>query len=198
MLKLCCCILSDFVLELSNGHRRTELRSKEKAENEEAIADAAAGVEAVKKALVVLTEFYSSQASFIQQEQAPEMAAYKGMQSGKGGVIGMLEVIQSDFSRLKHETETDEKAAAAEYDTLMETSRASKERKHDAEVQLKLDKDQAEFEKTEDEKDLKAVQAELAKAETYFEELKPSCLQVHVSYEERTARRKEFEVLRPW
>merc|ERR1719413_21282 len=73
----------------------TQLRSKEKAENEAAISDAAAGAEAVKKALVVLKEFYEAQAlpadsaALLQQghAQVPEMASYKGMQGSQGGVI---------------------------------------------------------------------------------------------------------------
>merc|ERR1719217_883673 len=40
----------------------TELRTSEKAENESTMADASAGIEAVKQALVILREFYASQA----------------------------------------------------------------------------------------------------------------------------------------
>merc|ERR1719183_1164101 len=71
----------------------TSQRSAEKAKNTETMQDAAAGEDAVNKALVVLREFYSSHASLLQHRQVPEMAAYKGMQSSKGGVVGMLEVI---------------------------------------------------------------------------------------------------------
>merc|ERR1719401_2962121 len=148
-------------------------------------------MEAVKRALVILKEFYSSQASLLQQGQVPEMAAYKGMQSNKGGVIGMLEVIETDFARLKAETEASEAAAATEYKTFMEESTASKKAKHEAEFKLSLDKDQTEFEKENTEKDLRATQAELAKANKYFAYLKPSCVEVHVSWEERVAKRKE-------
>merc|ERR1719450_1931485 len=111
--------------------------------------DASAGEEATKQALVVLREFYSAQASFMQRrgEQVPEMAAYKGMQSAKGGVVGMLEVIASDFARLLAETKASETAAAAEYDTFMSDSKASVKAKHDMEFKTKLAKDQAEFEK---------------------------------------------------
>lgn len=49
----------------------TELREKEKAENEATIADAKAGIQAVKSALVVLSEFYAGQSSLLQQSQAP-------------------------------------------------------------------------------------------------------------------------------
>merc|ERR1719324_1565081 len=87
----------------------TEFRTKEKAENEDTIADAKAGQEAVKAALVILKEFYASQAALLQAGQVPELKAYKGM----------LEVILSDFARLEAETTADEKQAAAEYDRFM-------------------------------------------------------------------------------
>jgi len=169
----------------------TAQRSAEKAKNTETMNDAAAGEAAVNQALVVLREFYSSQSSFLQHRQVPEMAAYKGMQSSKGGVVGMLEVIASDFARLNADTKASENAAAAEYDTFMSDSKALNKEKHDLEFKTSLAKDQAEYEKGGMVKDLKSTQKELDKALEYQQELKPVCLEVHVSYEERVARRKE-------
>jgi len=180
----------------------TKQRTKEKAENMEAIADAQAGTVAVKQALVVLREFYSSQASLMQQQpgkyenqaadyEIPEMAEYKGMQGRKGGVIGMLEVIQTDFMRLEAETKAAEAQAQREYDQFMNDSEAAKLAKHNEEVKLRLEKDQAEFEKGQKEKDLEWQQEQLAQANKYFEYLKPNCVTIHVSYEERVARREE-------
>merc|ERR1719215_1407187 len=94
-------------------------RNAEKAENKATIADAQAGAAAVKSALVVLRNFYSAQ-SFVQEKQVPEMASYGGMQSAKGGVVGMLEVIVSDFVRLEAETKAAETSSAAEYDSFMQ------------------------------------------------------------------------------
>jgi len=169
----------------------TEVRQKEKAENEATIADAKAGSAAVARALQILQEFYSGQAAFLQQKgrQVPEMADYKGMSGG--GVIGMLEVIQTDFMRLEADTSAAETQAAKEYDEFMTESEATKKRKHAEEVQTKLDKDQSEFDKSELQKDLAAEQADLDAASKYYAELKPQCLQVHVSWEERVARREE-------
>ena len=173
----------------------TELRQKEKEENAAIVADATAGVAAVQKALVVLKEFYSQHASLLQQ--VPEMAAYKGMQSAKGGVVGMMEVIETDFARLKAETEASESAAASAYDTFMADSTADKDEHHKAEVKLRLDKDENEFQKSQTIKDLEATNAELAKANEYYSYLKPSCVEVHVSFEERVAGRKaELAALR--
>merc|ERR1740117_1209825 len=77
---------ADLTLAMSKA---TGVRDQEKATNADTMKDAAAGEAATKAALVVLKEFYSSQGSFLQQ--APEMAAYKGMSSAKGGIVGMLE-----------------------------------------------------------------------------------------------------------
>jgi len=168
----------------------TQIRQKEKAENEETIADAKAGSSAIARALQILQEFYSSQSSFLQKgKQVPEMAEYKGMSGG--GVIGMLEVIQTDFMRLEADTKAAEAQAANEYDTFMSESEASEKKKHEEEVKLKLDKDQSEFNKGELEKDLAAEQSELDAASKYYAELKPQCLEVHVSYEERVQKREE-------
>jgi len=107
---------------------------------------------------VILREFYASQGSeFLQQRQVPELAAYKGMQGSKGGVIGMLEVIESDFVRLEAETKAAEAQAASEYKAFMEDAKADKLQKHNREVQLSLDKDQAEFDKSQTQKDHDAV-----------------------------------------
>jgi len=170
----------------------TSQRAAEKATNTETMQDSTAGEAAVNQALVVLREFYSSHAAFLQHKrQVPEMAAYKGMQSSKGGVVGMLEVIASDFARLNADTRASENAAAAEYATFMGDSKALAKEKHDLEFKTSLAKDTAEFDKGQMTKDLKATQTELDKALDYQQHLKPVCLEVHVSYEERVARRKD-------
>merc|ERR1719450_2049296 len=87
--------------DLTNAIKEaTKQRDAEKAENLQTIADAAAGEKAVKSALVVLREFYDKQAALLQGSQAPEMEAYSGMSAAKGGVVGMMEVIETDFARL--------------------------------------------------------------------------------------------------
>jgi len=171
----------------------TNIRSKEKAQNTATIKDSMAASAAVKQALVILKEFYSAQGgAFLETgKQVPEMAAYTGMQSANGGVVGMLEVIEADFSRLTSETRAEESEAASTYASFMEDSKASKQQKHDHEVKLSLKKDQAEFEVMQTKKTLAGTQEELDKAVAYYEYLKPSCNEVHVSYEERVARRKE-------
>merc|ERR1719160_661795 len=77
----------------------TDLRMKEKAKN------------AVAMALAVLQEFYAKAAdatALVQQDPASDAPAtfdkpYTGMGGASGGIIGMLEVIESDFARLETE-----------------------------------------------------------------------------------------------
>jgi len=169
----------------------TAERNAEKAENLATIADAQAGSAAVKSALVVLRDFYMTQedsGAFVQQ--VPEMKSYSGMGSAKGGVVGMLEVIVSDFVRLEAETKGAEAQGAAEYDSFTKDAKADKIAKHKAEVKTKLEKDQAEFDQSNAEEMLEGVQEELAKATDYFNKLKPECIEVKVSFEERVAARK--------
>jgi len=169
----------------------TAQRQKEKEVNLATIEDAKAAIAATEQAVTILKEFYASQSALLQAKQVPELAAYKGQQNAKGGVVGMLEVILTDFRRLETETTAAEAQAASEYAYYMKESTASKKSKHELEFKTSLAKDQTLFDKEQVEKDLAAEQAELEQANKYYEYLKPNCNQVHVSYEERKAKREE-------
>merc|ERR1719240_493177 len=106
--------LSKSVAELDQAMATaTEQRQKEKAENTATIKDASDAQTAVAQALVVLKEFYAKAAEATALIQQPEIfdAPYKGMGAESGGVIGMLEVIESDFARLESDTKASEATA---------------------------------------------------------------------------------------
>jgi len=178
----------------------TAVRTKEKANNTAAIADAKAAQAAVAQAISVLQEFYAKagQATALVQEghqqpipEAMDSKPYQGMGAESGGVLGMMEVIQSDFARLETETTSAESAAAAEYEEFMDDSNidiASKEK----DVEGKQDRIEREQQKLfEKSSDLKAVEAELDAAMKTFEELKPQCADAEASYEEQKKLREE-------
>merc|ERR1719310_1316397 len=169
----------------------TTTREKEKEENLATIKDAKEALVAVDAALSVLKEFYAKQGAFLQAKQVPEMATYTGMQGSTGGVIGMIEVISSDFARLKSETEADEAQVQKEYDEFMKVSKADREAKHKEEFDKTMLKDKKQFDMDMADKDRAAAQEELDYALAYYEKLKPQCIEVHVSYEERAKRRQE-------
>merc|ERR1719395_417319 len=83
--------------------KATKLRQEEKATNTETISDSQEAQTAVAQALTVLKEFYAKAGDATALVQQPEIfdSPYKGMQSENGGVVGMLEVIESDFARLE-------------------------------------------------------------------------------------------------
>merc|ERR1719420_2309237 len=201
----------------------TEERFEEKEKNTETIADAKAGALAVSAATKVLQDFYKKAAMttegtiveptpepkgikwdprianmvLIQVPGAPETfeKPYTGMENG--GIMGMLEVVTSDFERLDAETAAAETASAGEYDKFMADSKEDKETKDSSrrtKVTSKIDKEGA-LKRTN--KDLKSVSEELAAATEYYEKLKPQCIAPGETYEERVARRKaEIEGLK--
>jgi hypothetical protein len=177
----------------------TELRKTEKEKNEETIADAQEAQTAVAQALTVLKDFYAkaSQATaLLQQGQQPTPppifdSPYKGMGDENGGVVGMLEVIESDFARLEADTKAAEAAAQKEYETFMTDSKVDKEGK-ETDVEHKTAKKEAEEQAlASTQADLEGTQKELDAALAYFDKLKPSCVAEGVDYDERVQRRQE-------
>jgi len=189
--------LTKAVSELDSAMAKaTKLRTEEKEKNAETISDAEEAQAAVAQALTVLKEFYAKAGdatSFVQQGAEPEIfdSPYKGMQSENGGVVGMLEVIESDFARLESETKASEATAQKEYDGFMSDSKVDKSKKS-ASIEHKTAKEQDQKQAlTSKKNDLEGTQKELDAALAYFDKLKPSCVDSGVSYEDRVARRKE-------
>merc|ERR1719355_434763 len=75
----------------------TNVREEEKAKNTVTIKDSQDAQTAVAQALGVLKDFYAKAAEATSFVQEPEVfdEPYKGMGSENGGVVGMIEVIQS-------------------------------------------------------------------------------------------------------
>merc|ERR1719327_37177 len=99
------------------------VRTAEKKKNKETVEDAQKAQAAVTAALNVLKDFYAkaAQATAFVQTKQPEIDApktfegsYTGMGDSTGGVVGLLEVIGSDFARLEAETNTAEDEASKE------------------------------------------------------------------------------------
>merc|ERR1711907_372538 len=173
--------------------KATKLRQEEKAKNTETIADSQEAQTAVAQALTVLKEFYAKAAEATAFVQQPEIfdEPYKGMGGESGGVVGMLEVIESDFARLEADTKAGEASAQKEYDEFMTDSEVDKTKKS-TDIEHKTAKKQDEEQAlTTKKSDLEGTQKELDAALAYFDKLKPSCVDAGVSYEDRVARRKE-------
>merc|ERR1719281_624142 len=130
--------------------KATSIRETEKAKNAETIKDAQEAQTAVAQALGVLKEFYdkAAQATALVQEGAkakePEIfddEPYKGMGAENGGVVGMIEVIQSDFARVESETTSAETEAQKEYEDLTQDTAVDKAQKT-SDIEYKTSKKQ--------------------------------------------------------
>merc|ERR1719272_762077 len=124
-------------------------------------------------------------------KQAASLEPYKGQQAGNGGIIGMLEVILSDFARLETETQEAENSAASTYETFMNESNEDVAVK-ETEIEHKSNKQDTCTETIAAlNKNLKLTQTELDKALDYYDKLKAECVDTKVSYEERVQMREE-------
>jgi len=178
----------------------TKLRADSKAENMQTLKDAKAGLSATSEALLILKVFYKQsakakvllQASPIEEDDTgAESGAYKGNQDSAKAILGLLEVIVSDFQRTVSNTQAQEDQEQAEFIKFDRTSKADiggKETKTELDEQ---DLAATETSITEKMKDLQTNQDLVDKALEELEELKPMCIDTGMSYEERVEKREE-------
>merc|ERR1719161_2184552 len=187
--------------------KATKMREEEKIENVATIKEAEEGQDAVEMAIQVLSKFYSkakSAKSFAQgpADDMPDSGfksgeAYTGNQAASGGILGMLDVINSDFKRTIRETTKEE--AKAEQDfleysrkvkislTTKTTARDSKSTEHETVLN----------QIAEDSQGMIDAQQLLDQAITELMELHKACVDTGMSYAERAAlREQEIESLK--
>jgi len=115
---------------------------------------------------------------------------FTGNQDAAGGVLGMLEVVLSDFSHDMAETQASEAKAQETFDDFMVESKKGKAMKMKKIEMDEADKAAAESKVQEDTKDLKGTQDELIAADRYYDKLVPQCIDQGQTFEERTASRE--------
>merc|ERR1740117_202212 len=115
---------------------------------------------------------------------------YTGNQDAAGGVLGMLEVVLSDFSNDEAGTKAAEAKGQETYDDFMVESKRTKSTKMKKVEMDEADKAAAESKLQEDTKDLKGTQDELIAADRYYDKLVPQCIDQGQTFEERTAARE--------
>merc|ERR1719456_2220151 len=201
-------------------NEETEIRNNEKATNEQTIADAQAGEQAVNQALTFLRDFYSgAKQSLLQQPQntaegyerfvaegagsdgqtvddmAPEAGGvsgnYEGNQDASKSIIGLLQVIESDFQNAIDTTTSDESSAVSAYNQFKSDSESDISSKNTLKGEKTDAKTEAGLDITSGEADLKTHKEELQNALDELEKLKPVCVDTGMSWEERTKRREE-------
>lgn len=183
--------------------KASDLRAEEKSENEGTIKTAREGVDAVGEALTILKDFYKSagKAAVLLQGSASPVdeddpgagfkGSYKGSQEGSQAILGLLETIKSDFERTVRKTEDAEDKA---HDEFVEFQRTSKADISGKETKIALDKQDLESTKNaiaQGHQDMKTSQDLLDAALKNIEDLKPTCIDTGMSYQERVQKRED-------
>merc|ERR1719158_1000320 len=183
----------------------TKLRKQEHAENEATVMEAEAGHEAVSEAIDILDKFYKTAAKeevdlgLIQKGPLDDMPdagfdsgeAYTGAGGESGGILGMLDVIKSDFERTIKVTEKAEASSEQEYMSFMTESGKSLAEKNMSHESKTRQKDTTIEEYESADSDLNSQTDILKLAIRELLELKPTCIDTGMSYEERVARRED-------
>jgi len=180
-------------------------RQQEKQQNEATIDEARQGLSALDMCIDLLDKFYktikkeSVDLSLAQQspeEEAPDAGfdngeAYTGSQSEAGGILGMLDVMKSDFTRTISETQVEEKKAEQDHLAFMAESGTSLATKEAATSEKSQELEDRESKYGEASGDLDAQTGILKTSIKELQELKPACVDTGMSYEERVARRED-------
>merc|ERR1719155_15717 len=165
-----------------------------------ALKEAKEGLGAVKEALTVLKVFYKKgakatvllQASPVDEDDpGAASGAYKGNQQASKAILGLLEVIVSDFERTIKNTSAEEEKEAAEFVEFDRTSKADIGGKTTKTELNDQDLETTKTSITEKSKDMQTNMDLVDKALEELEELKPLCIDTGMSYEERVEKREE-------
>jgi hypothetical protein len=173
----------------------TEMREKEKNAWAGAKADYEQGLSGIQMALEVLRDYYASKdkddGSLLQSDLGKDMSLAQTETQEPSGIIGMLEVAESDFTKLLAEGNADEDVAQKEYDTFMEDNKVAAAAK-EQEVKYKgMDAKETKAYLETTKADLATAQTELGAILEYWEKLQPECVAKPEPYEERVKRREK-------
>jgi peptidoglycan hydrolase CwlO-like protein len=155
-----------------------KIRSEEKALYTKNSAEMKQGIDGVQQALSILKDYYAS--------EGKDHSAAEGAGSG---IIGMLEVIESDFSKGFAEMEVAESTAERDYEKVTKmneiaTTMKSQDVKYKQKEAVGLDKSVAQTSS-----DLESAQSELDAVIEYLAKLGNMCVAKAEPYAERKSRR---------
>merc|ERR1719460_2775699 len=161
--------------------------TKMRAEDAEAWAaakvDFEGGVEGVGMALKVLRDYYAEKEALLQAKHDKATGA-------ASGIIGMLEVIESDFTKMLADGTAKEEMAVAAYEKLTQDNKIATTEKSTAVKYATKDQKETEEALISLKEDKEGVTKELDAVLEYWDKLQPMCVAKPESYEERKKRRE--------
>merc|ERR1719387_3263210 len=207
-------VLTKAITELDGAlATATKTRADESAENAATVKEASEGLEAVQMAIDILDKFYktAAKATVLAQAQGEDAkgedeeddAAIPGMpdtgfsgantgsQGASTGILGMMDVIMSDFERTIKTTEKEEKEAAATFLKYETETKSSIGQKTMAKTNNEATLTETTGSIAEDKQSLEDEQKIIDKALQEIIELQSACVDTGMSYEERVAKREQ-------
>merc|ERR1719197_1972693 len=174
----------------------TEIRQKEKSDFMVVEKDLSESQEACAAATQVLREYYEG-ASLLQVSAKARSQESADAEGDGSGILGMLEVAESDFAKGLAEARSVEQQAQSEYDKLAQDSKMLKMTK---EMEIKGKQSEMKSLKvtmTDLSSDKEGLTGELDAVLAYLDKLKPQCETKVPSYaEKKAAREQEIEGLK--
>jgi len=170
------------------------IRSEEKAAFKQAKKDFTEGIEGLTMALNLLREYYAKSGEpaeeLLQTSQPSDPVTHAKSSDAATGIIGLLEVAESDFTKLLADAEVAEESAQKAYEKVThETKVDSAMKEADVKYQTKekagLEKQVADLKE-----DREGEQAELDAVLEYFARVRPGCTTKPMTYAERKQRRE--------
>lgn len=160
-----------------------KMRSSENSAFVSNKADMEQGLSGVKMALKILSEYY-----------AKEDTAHASAQGAGAGIIGLLEVVESDFSKDLAEIVSSEETAASTHEretkeNQVEKAAKTKDVEHKQKESAHLDKESSEMSA-----DRSSVQAQLDAIMEYLSKIQQQCTEVAEKYSDRKGKR-EAEII---
>jgi len=191
---------------------RTELRNEEKAENSETTGMSEEAIESVKLALNLLKDFYNK--ALVQTgkytppnsdrdgntvgDLAPEVSlGDPRAQSESKGIVGILEVILSDFDRTKSQTAKDEAESKSDFEKFEKKTNDDVAEKEKKIKNSENEMSQANSDLLGQEKDHSEAKDLLDSSLKKLEDLEVMCVKGEETWEERKKKREvEIQALK--
>lgn len=166
------------------------LRSGEREEFVKAKADFEQGLDGIRSALRILREYYAKQgeSALIQQ---PITTTHVQATDSASGIIGILEVAESDFARSLAESQAAEDDAQEVYTKTTQENKVSTATKKTGVEGKTQEVQRLEQQIGNATSDRDGVQEELSAVLEYLEKLRPQCTVKVESYESRKERREQ-------
>mmetsp|Transcript_16107 Transcript_16107/g.42559 ORF Transcript_16107/g.42559 Transcript_16107/m.42559 type:complete len:714 (-) Transcript_16107:203-2344(-) len=180
------------------------IRFETHADYTTAKADLELGLNGVRKALGVIREYYQSSAALLQDDklgafmQQPAAPEHHSKASGAGSsLLGLLEVVESDFANNLAKEETEEDDAQSEYEKVSQENKITKAMK-EQDVKYKTQESKSlDTSISELSSDRQTAGSELEAVLEYYSKIKERCIAKPETYEERSGRRQaEIEGLK--